>query len=136
VDLEGVSLNWLAVIASVVVMMALGFAWYGPLFGKQWMAAQGRTMEGIEQPPAWHWGLIIGGAIVGAIVVAVIVDWAAAADLVGGLVVGLIVGVGLLVTDSLKRFVYEQDPVSLLVINNGYNVVGFAIMGAILGAWQ
>ena len=38
--------NWLAIAASVVVGMFIGFLWYGMLFQNQWMAGNGFTMEG------------------------------------------------------------------------------------------
>ena len=134
--MQSVDLNYLAIILATVVMMALGFLWYGPLFAKRWLAAIGRTEEQITPPPAWQWGLIVAGAVISALVLAVIADWAGATELVDGLVVGLVVSAGLIVTDSIKRYVYEQGPLALLAINNGYVLVGFTLMGAIFGAWQ
>ena len=34
--LKGV--NWIAVAIAFVALEALGFVWYGPLFGAKWMA--------------------------------------------------------------------------------------------------
>jgi hypothetical protein len=50
--------------------------------------------------------------------------------------VALVLGVGLIVTESLKLLVYEGRSTVLLNINNGYTLVHFAVMGAILGAWR
>ena len=50
--MQSVDLNYLAIILATVVMMALGFLWYGPLFAKQWLAAIGRTEDQITPPPA------------------------------------------------------------------------------------
>lgn len=36
-------INLYAVLACVLVAMALGFVWYGPLFGKKWMEIIGAT---------------------------------------------------------------------------------------------
>ncbi len=134
--MQSVDLNYLAIIASTAVMMMLGFLWYGPFFAKQWLAAIGRSEDEIKPPPAWQWALIVGGALISAFVLAVIVDWAEVTELVDGVFVGLIVSAGMIVTDSIKRYVYEEGPSALLAINNGYVLVGFALMGAILGAWQ
>ncbi len=134
--MQSIDLNYLAVIAATIVMMVLGFLWYGPLFEQRWLAAIGRTDEAITPPPPWKWALIVGGALASALVLAVIADWAGATELVDGVLVGLIVSAGLIVTDSIKRHVYEEAPLPLLAINNGYVLVGFALMGAILGAWQ
>ena len=33
--------NWIAIVVCVVAAMALGFVWYGPLFGKLWLELMG-----------------------------------------------------------------------------------------------
>ncbi len=38
-------INFGAVVASMVLSVALGFLWYGPVFGKQWM-----KLSGIQMP--------------------------------------------------------------------------------------
>ena len=43
--------NWLGVILGTVLSMVLGFLWYGPLFGKTWLALIGKTEEEIEADP-------------------------------------------------------------------------------------
>ncbi|MDR2733339.1 MAG: DUF1761 domain-containing protein [Spirochaetota bacterium] len=35
--------NWLAVIIAVLASALVGYLWYGPLFGKRWIAAMGGT---------------------------------------------------------------------------------------------
>ena len=37
--------NWIAVIAAAVSAFVLGGLWYGPLFGKKWMALVGLSEE-------------------------------------------------------------------------------------------
>ncbi len=34
-------INYLAVVASAIIAMAIGFVWYGPLFGKTWAKVSG-----------------------------------------------------------------------------------------------
>jgi hypothetical protein len=43
--MEMASINWLAVVAASLVGFGVGFIWYGPLFGKSWMASVGMTEE-------------------------------------------------------------------------------------------
>lgn len=38
-------MNYLAFIVAALVPMILGFFWYGPIFGKPWMASTGMTEE-------------------------------------------------------------------------------------------
>ena len=42
-------INWLAVIVATVATFILGGLWYGPLFGRMWMAASGMTDEKAKQ---------------------------------------------------------------------------------------
>jgi hypothetical protein len=39
-------INWLAIVASAVAGMAVGFVWYGALFTDTWMAGNGITTTG------------------------------------------------------------------------------------------
>jgi len=43
--MEMSAINWLAVVAASLVGFGIGFVWYGPLFGKKWMASVGMTEE-------------------------------------------------------------------------------------------
>ncbi|HSR41197.1 MAG TPA: DUF1761 domain-containing protein, partial [Longimicrobiales bacterium] len=43
------AINWLAVVVAAVSTFILGGLWYGPLFGKTWMAASGMTEEKAKQ---------------------------------------------------------------------------------------
>jgi hypothetical protein len=38
-------LNWLAILGATLASFALGGLWYGPIFGKAWMAAIGKKQE-------------------------------------------------------------------------------------------
>ena len=39
------AINWLAVLVAALIPFAIGFPWYGPLFGKQWMSSIGLSEE-------------------------------------------------------------------------------------------
>ena len=41
-------INYGAVVGAAVASMILGSLWYGPLFGKPWMAAMGFTKDAME----------------------------------------------------------------------------------------
>ncbi|MCH7574095.1 MAG: DUF1761 domain-containing protein [Candidatus Marinimicrobia bacterium] len=38
-----ISINYLAVLVAAAIEFGLGALWFGPLFGKPWMAAHGWT---------------------------------------------------------------------------------------------
>ena len=41
-------LNWWAILVATAAAFALGGLWYGPVFGKAWMAALGKTEDDIQ----------------------------------------------------------------------------------------
>ncbi|MDB5238972.1 MAG: hypothetical protein JWO00_307, partial [Candidatus Parcubacteria bacterium] len=41
-------INIWAVVASMVLSVVIGFVWYGPLFGKKWMALSGIVMPDVK----------------------------------------------------------------------------------------
>ncbi|HVE75608.1 MAG TPA: DUF1761 domain-containing protein, partial [Actinomycetota bacterium] len=43
--MPSVDVNWLAVLVATVAAMVLGFLWYGPVFGRIWLAGMGKTQE-------------------------------------------------------------------------------------------
>lgn len=45
-------------------------------------------------------------------------------------------GIALFATQTLNMALYEGKPLVLWLIDSGYVVIGFAIVGAIVGAWK
>ena len=43
-----VPINYLAVLVSAIAAMGLGYLWYGPIFGKQWVAMMGWSKGEME----------------------------------------------------------------------------------------
>ena len=42
------ALNWVAILIATVLAFVLGGIWYGPVFGKAWLTALGKTEDDIE----------------------------------------------------------------------------------------
>ena len=53
-----------------------------------------------------------------------------------GLVVGLLAGLGWVATGLGVTYLFERRPLRLYLIDAGYHVLSFAVMGAILGVWK
>lgn len=127
-------LNWLAVLVAALSGFAIGSLWYGPLFQKPWMKFSGVTQEKAAQG---NMPLIFGGAyvlnLVGAIGLGLILvdsnGWTS------GVHVGAFVGLFFVATALGVIYLFEQRPLGLWLVNAGYQIVNFAAMGAILGAW-
>src|SRR3972149_4473020 len=76
-------INWLAVIVGVLVSNALGFLWYGPLFGNAWMRMIGKRREEIQSEPSMYIITMVASAIT-MVVLAVIVRAIGSANLLEG----------------------------------------------------
>jgi hypothetical protein len=136
----------IAVIVSTIVSFILGGIWYaGPVFGKTWMAALGKTEADKEAmrkqaPKGFVAGLV--GAFIASSVMAVFLEYGRRATdvglpagVVGGIVVGFLVWFGFLLTTGVSGAIFEGRSGKLVGINQGYAIVSYLLMGAILGIW-
>ena len=138
-DLDLADLNYLAIIAAVAVNMIAGALWYSPLlFARPWMAANGFTEEQIKAQGSATRGYVVSviASIVIAIAIALFAQAAGAVTAVDGLLLGLVAGVGFVMTTSAANYVFEDRPLKLYLINSGYPVVSFTLIGLLVGAWQ
>jgi hypothetical protein len=130
-------INWLAVLVAVVVTQALGFLWYGPLFGKQWIAASGRTSEEIQaEGPGPAMVVAVVAGLLQVVALALIIELLANPELMDGLGWGLIVGAAFCGATTVTAGVFQGTNSTVTWLYFGYQVVAMAIAGAILGAWQ
>jgi hypothetical protein len=128
--------NYYAVFVAAVASMAIGYVWYGPLMGKQWMAAAGvnpNAGDRSDMPKTYLVTYLL--SVLAALVLAKFVNWAAAAGAMDGAVVGLYVAVGFTFTTVAMNNMYEMRSMNLTWINTGFALVSFAVMGAILAWW-
>jgi hypothetical protein len=125
--------NLLAVFLATVAAFVLGGIWYGPLFGKAWMAAHGFTPEQLRQGfnPVRTYGLMFVIGLVTAYTLALFlgpdVDWST------GALYGLVAGAVWVGGSIATNYQFENTGNLLLMINGGYHAVRFLVMGAILG---
>ncbi len=127
--LKGV--NWIAVILAVIVQQVVGYVWYEPLFGKAWVAALGYTpsMDGMAMK------MSLG--VVNTLVIAVGLAWLIGR--LGARSLGTAVGVALAAwfffdfTTMAVDYLYVGHTKELVAINMGYQLVCYALVGAILG---
>ena len=128
--------NFLAVLAASVLAFVVGGLWYSPImFFKAWLSGSGLTEEAVQQG---HPGKIYGGAFVmtfiAATLLAVLIGHGG--SLAVGIHWGSIVGVGWVATSFGTNYLFERRTLKLWLVNAGYNVVTFVLMGAVIGFWQ
>ena len=143
----GVPINYLAVLAATISSMIVGYVWYGPLFGKSWMAAMGIDSMRMEQMKAEmkakgagkSYALMFVGSLVMAFVLAHALVFASAYLHASGISAGLTAGfwnwLGFIAPVLFGSVLWEQKPMKLYYINVGYYLVTLCVMGMILAAW-
>jgi hypothetical protein len=131
------AVNWLAVLVALIVNMVIGALWYGPLFGKRWMAELGFTTEDIQSGPMVPPYLIaILNSFLMAFVLANAIAWAGVTGILGGLLVGLLMWLGFTGFTFAANHAFEGRSLVLWAINSGTYLVSLLVMGAILAVWQ
>lgn len=128
------SINWLSVFVATLSSFVVGALWYGPLFQKPWMAATGMTKE---KGAKGNMALIFGGTFVLNLFVAagIAVLLGSTRSLLLGLHTGLFTAFFFVATALGVIYLFEQRSLKLWLINAGYQVVIFTVMGGIIGAW-
>ena len=134
------SLNYLAIIAGIIINQALGAAWYGAL-GKPWMAEVGLTQEDMEAMKGtarmWYpYVVAIVSALIFTLGLAVVMQGMGAEDFVDGLILGVLAAVGFIATSYATTYSFESRSLKLFLINTGYPVISYAIIGVLLAVWQ
>jgi uncharacterized protein DUF1761 len=136
-DIGWTGVNWLAVIVAAVVNMVLGFAWYSrQVFGTRWAKLAGVNIEQMTGGPTPMYAITVVAALIAAYVTALFVQGLGAGTLVEGALVGALAWVGFIVPATVVDYLFVGRPRDLWVLNNGYQLVAFVLMGAILGIWQ
>jgi len=128
-------INWLAVVVAAASGFIVGGLWYGPLFGKAWMAATGITEEQTKQG---NMAMIFGLTYVLNVIAACSLAFFFGPDATWqiGLIYGAITGLTFVSTALGITYLFEQRSLKHFLINAGYQTINFATMGVIIGAWH
>jgi hypothetical protein len=135
------NLNWWVIAISLVINMAGGMLWYGPLLGKQWMKGMGIDPENKEQVaemqkdagPGYAFSAL--GAIVFGYVVEMLINnlivLVPGFNLIGALGTVMLLYFGFSLPNTLKPVLWGEQKRSVFLINTGFEVVssiGLAIV--------
>ena len=130
------SLNYWAILVAAVSTFLIGGLWYSPMmFTKPWMKENGYTEEDLKGA---NMPMIFGVAFI----LALIMSFNLAAflgpeqNLVWGISAGALAGIGWVATAFGVTYLFERKSMKLFLINAGYHIVAFMVMGAILGVWK
>ena len=128
--------DWVAVIVATVAAFILGAIWYSKaLFGNQWMQEVGLTEETIQNANmAKTFGTTFALQLLAAIALSAFLG--EGSNWLEGLHTGLWIGLFWVATAYGVTYLFEQRSLRLWMINAGYYVVWYAILGTIIGAFE
>lgn len=130
-----VVINYWAVAGAAVASMVVGMLWYGPVFGKQWMAMTGLTKESLKTmalSPAQAMGLGVVNSLLMAYVLGYFASAFGAGSVGEALVLAFWVWLGFVATTQISGFLWEGKSFTLFLLNTGYSLVTYGVMSLIL----
>ena len=140
--MEFVGVNLWSVLAAAVATMILGFLWYSPfLFAKPWTLAMGydpndkAKMEEMRKGAGKLYGITFIASLISAFVLAKIIDVTTVNAVLYGMKIGFAVWLGFVTTVQLTSTLFKKRPIKLYLIDTGYQLVCYLVMGAILARW-
>lgn len=136
-DLSGFNI-WELIVAALSTFL-IGFLWYGKaLFGATWQRLSGLTDEDIKSA---NMPLIFGLSFVLNFIIAFFLSlfteiamMLGSNAIFGGLFAALLC-IGFVATTFGANYLFARKPMKLYLIDAGYMVVSFFVMGLIIGAW-
>ena len=138
-----VDVNYVAVLVSAIVAMVIGFLWYGPVFGKKWIALMKFTPEDMMAAKAKGMGKQYALTFVGSLVSAYVL-WYVIAFTFGfyqqsgvwcGLSTAFMIWFGFILPLMVGQVLWDGKSWALFWLNTCYHLVNLLVMGAIMAAW-
>jgi hypothetical protein len=127
---------WLAVPLAAVAFFILGAVWYGML-ARPWMRLARKTHDEVRKGAGKATYAI---AFISSLICAgVLAYWLRVTDADGlyeHLGLGAVAAIGFITAGQAKHYAFLGHPLGLLLIDAGYDLVGFLAMSAIYAFWQ
>jgi len=140
--MEFMGVNLWSVLVAAVATMILGFLWYSPLlFAKPWTVAMGydpndkAKMDEMRKGAGKLYGITFVASLISAFVLAKIIDVTTVNSALYGMKIGFAVWLGFVTTVQLTSTLFKKRPIKLYLIDTGYQLVCYLVMGAILAKW-
>jgi hypothetical protein len=141
------TMNWLAMLVSVIACFVFGGTWYGPLFGKAWGTAMGFNMDQKPDPKVMKraFALQILGSCLMVFVMAHVVQvwrpsvWNAGPDqpsCIYAVSAAVFTWLGFYVPLQLSKIAWENKPWKVFFINAGHDIIQLMFVAMILSYWR
>ncbi len=134
-------INYLAVVVSAVVAMAIGAIWWGPLFGKEWIAANG--LDKLSHEKQAEMKRSMGGlyvqqfllSIISAVVLVTVIHMTNSTGAVAGIKVAVMLWLGFVLPVQYGQKLWGNKSYRITLLSLISSLITVIITGAILGAW-
>lgn len=131
--MEVVDINLVRVVVAAVANMIIGAVWYSPgVFGKKWMKLVGKKQEDLQKAASTAYAGSSVSALIVAFVLAYFIGFAEIDSVSNGALLGVLAWLGFVVTSSLVKLLFQGGSKDLFILDNGYHLIAYAVMGAIL----
>lgn len=133
-------INFLAVIVAALAAFGLGAVWYSPLlFAKQWVAFNGYSPEHIKAMQAnakKAYAVSFACQLLIAFTLALLIAITHMSALFAGIKLALVCWLGFAASLGLMANVYSDKPLKAFMLDAGYQLAYFVVMGIILVSWH
>jgi hypothetical protein len=125
-------LSIVGIAAAAIAQFVLGFLWYSPMtpIGKRWIAEMGIDTSNAKPGPEMAFFPV--SSILAAWAVAMVIGWSHATGLGNTVLAAWVVGAAV-IAQVMSATVANSQSMTLGIIHVAYVVVGYAIMGALIG---
>ena len=124
--------NWLAIVVAAAASFIVSSIWYGPVMGKKWMGAVGRTKEDVQ---SGNMGLIYGTTFVLSLIasttLAYVLTYFPEASFGTVLLIAVGVAAGFIVPAIGSNYLYSQKSRTLFFIDASHLLLFYATMGVV-----
>jgi len=133
--MDGINI-WAILVASLVAF-AIGSLWYSPiLFANPWMKALKLSQEELASTNmAKTFGLAYVTSLVMAFCLAAFLN-DPSIGFQEGVFYGFLTGFGFVAMSMGMTYLFSRQSLTLFLIDAGYQIVLYTVMGGILGAWK
>ena len=130
------TINWLAIAASVVASLVIGFIYYHPkVFFNTWWVAIGKSLKEQPNPNPMIWVFTILASAVEAVFVSLFLTTMGSSGLVAGLTAGFIIWLGFVAPTNLVNNLFAGRSAKVFFIEAGNHLLYLLAAGAILASW-
>jgi hypothetical protein len=130
------SVNYWAVLVAAVSSFVIGGLWYAPfLFGNAWQKATGLTDEELKET---NMAKTFGLSFILSVMIAygMAMFFGGEVDFQMGLMYGSMTALFFVIPSMGTNSLFEHHSLKLFLINAGYNLLTYVVIGGIIGAWH